>query len=366
MLESFWNLRYRNLGFRTEHLLTAQLHLGQAKYSDTAAQILFIRRVFGNISALPGVEGVAVGNVPPGEGHATNGFGIEGQPEQPQGHKPTARSYAISPGYLRVLQIPLLKGRDFSEHDGNGAGVALVSQAFVRRNFGGQDPLGRRVHLLRDDPWSTIVGIVADVKTAGLASRPESVIYFPYLQVGTMKDDVGILIRTAVSPAFIEPELRRQIARLDLQQPIVRIETMDQRLNESVARPRLAAVLLGCFAALGLMLACVGLYGVMSLLVRGKFRDVGIRLALGARPHDVLRMVLMQSLQIISMGVLGGICCAFLLTRLMQSLLYGVSASDPLIFSAVTGFLFVVALGASYFPARQATKVDPMVALRHE
>ena len=366
MLQSFWNLRYRDLGFRTEHLLTTELHLSGAKYEDTAAQILFLRRFLDSASALPGVEGVAVGNLPPGEGHATNGFAVEGQAQQRHGHRPTARSYAISPGYFRVLQIPLLKGRDFSEEDGSGARVAMVSETFVRRNLRGQDPLGKSVRLERDDPWSTIVGVVADVKTGGLASVPESVIYFPCSQVGTMNDDVGVLVHTAIAPAYIEPELRRQIARLDLQQPIIGMQTMDQRLNESIAKPRLAAVLLGCFAALGLILASAGLYGVMSLLTQGKFQDIGIRLALGARPYDVLRMVLMQSIQIISMGIVVGICCALLLTRLMQSLLYSVSAFDPLVFCAITVFLVFVALAASYFPARRASQIDPMTALRVE
>ncbi len=368
MLQSFWNLRYRDLGFRTKHLLISQLHLSGAKYADTAAQVLFLRRFLGNASVMPGVEGVAVGNLPPGEGHATNGFRIEGRPQEPEGHKPTARSYAVSPGYFRMLQIPLLKGRGFSEEDSTGPRVAVASETFVRRNFQGQDPLGQRLHLERNDPWSMIVGVVADVRTAGLVSPPEPVIYFPYSQVGAMNSDgdVGILVSTAITPTYIEPELRSEIARLDLQQPIIGMQTMDQHLNQSVAKPRLAAVLLGCFAALGLVLATVGLYGVMSLLTRGKFRDIGVRLALGARPYDVLRMVLKQSIQIIFVGLIVGICCALFLTRLMQSLLYGVSASDPLVFCAVTAFLVSVALAASYFPARRASQIDPMTTLRVE
>jgi len=366
MLQSFWNLRYRDLGFRTEHLLATQLHLSGAKYADTGAQIRFLRLLLDNTSVLPGVEGVAVGNLPPGEGHATNGFAIEGQAQKPAGHRPTARSYAISPGYFRVLQVPLLKGRGFAEEDGSGPRVAIVSETFVRRNFVGQDPLGQGVRLERGDPWSTIIGVVADLKTGGVVSGPESVIYFPYSQVGTMNEDVGILVHTAISPTYIEPELRRQIARLDLQQPIIGVQTMDQRFNDDVAKPRLAAVLLGCFAALGLILASVGLYGVMSLWVRAKFRDIGVRLALGARPYDVLRMVLMQSVQIMSLGIAIGICCALFLTRLMQSLLYGVSASDPLVFCAVTLLLVLAVLTASYFPARRASQIDPMMSLRAE
>jgi putative ABC transport system permease protein len=367
MLRSFWNLRYRDLGFRSEHLLTAQLHLGKASYAGSSAQILFLNKLLERMRKVPGVEAVAIGNLPPGEGHATNGFGVEGRAPKPEGQKPVARQYAISPAYLGVLQIPVLQGRGVSEGDRAGTpSVALISETFARRNFPGQDPLGKRLRPERNAPWSTIVGVVADVKTAGLASSPESVIYFPYSQVGAMDSDVGVLLRTAFNPAYVAPELRRRVAQLDLQQPITDIQTMDRRLNESAARPRLATVLLGFFAALGLVLATVGLYGVMSLLVRGKFRDIGIRLAIGAQPRDVLRMVLMQSLQIIAMGVAGGICCALFLTRLMQSLLYEVSSSDPLTLGIVIAFLALVGVGASYLPARQASRIDPMTTLRFE
>ncbi len=367
MLRSFWNLRYRDLGFRTEHLVTAQIHLGNAKYADSGAQILFVNKLLANVGVLPGVEGVAIGNLPPGEGHATNGFGIEGRALQPQGHRPVARSYAISPAYFRMLRIPVIKGRGISETDTAGTiPVALVSETFARRNFPGQEPLGRRLRLEKKRPWSTVVGIVADVKTAGLVSPPESVIYFPYSQVGTMDTDVGVLLRTAFNPAYIEPQLRRNIAQLDLQQPVTDMQTMDQRLNESVAKPRLATVLLGCFAGLGLLLATTGLYGVMSLLVRGRFRDIGIRLAVGARPHDVLRMILIQSVRILLAGIVGGMCCALVLTRLMQTLLYKVSAFDPFTIGAVTTLLILVAMAASYFPARRASRIDPMTTLRTE
>ncbi len=179
-----------------------------------------------------------------------------------------------------------------------------------------------------------------------------------------MNGDVGVLLRTDFNPAYIEPELRRQITGLDLQQPLTNMQTMDGRLNESVARPRLATILLGCFAALGLVLAAVGLYGVMSLLVRGRFREIGIRLAIGARPADVVRMVLLQSMRITFMGVASGICCALLLTRFIQALLYNVSSSDAFTLGAAAGFLVLVALAASYFPARQASQIDPMATLR--
>jgi putative ABC transport system permease protein len=365
MLRSFWNLRYRDVGFQTQHLLTAELHLEKASYSDLATQIRFLTKFLDTVSALPGVEGVAVGNLPPGDGHATNGFGIEGRSPMPEGQKPVARAYAISPSYFHLLQVPILRGRGFSDNDRMGAlPVALVNQTFVRRNFPGQEALGRRLRLERDNPWSTIVGVVADVKTAGLSSPPEPVIYFPDSQVGSLNGDIGLLLRTALNSAYLEPDLRNQIARLDSRQPIMGIQTMDRRLNDSVAKPRLATVLLGCFGGIGLVLAMVGLYGVMALLVRGRFHEIGIRMAVGAQPNDVLRMVLMRSIQIVTIGTAAGIGCAFFLTRFIQSLLYDVSASDPYTMAVVIVFLSIVALAASYLPARAASRIDPMSTLR--
>lgn len=367
MLRSFWNLRYRNLGFRTDHLLTAQLHLGRAKYVDIASQIFFLRRLIERISVLPGVEAVAIGNLPPGEGHATNGFAVEGRAMKPEGQKPVARGYPVSPAYFRTLQIPVLKGRDFSERDTESAArVAVVSETFARRNFPDEDPVGRRLRRERQDPWSTIVGVVADVRGAGLTSPAESIIYLPYAQVGAMDEDVGILVRSAFSMSYMEPELRKTVSQLDAQEPITEMRSMDQRLNESAAKPRLATLLLGCFAILGLVLATVGLHGVMSLLVNGRLRDIGIRLAVGARPEDVLLMVLCQSGKIILIGIGAGLCCALWLTRLMRGLLFQVSAFDPVILMAVTGFLALVGMSASYFPARRAARVDPLAMLRAE
>ena len=190
MLRSFWHLRYRDLGFQTEHLLTAQLHLGRAKYANNAAQILFVKKLLDRVAVLPGVEAAAVGNLPPGEGHATNGFAIEGRAQRPPGQKPVARVYAISPAYLRMLQIAIRKGRGLAENDRAGTiPVALVNETFARRNFPGQNPLGRRLRPEKNDPWTTIVGVVSDVRTAGLVSAPEPVIYFPYSQAGTMNDE---------------------------------------------------------------------------------------------------------------------------------------------------------------------------------
>jgi ABC-type antimicrobial peptide transport system permease subunit len=202
----------------------------------------------------------------------------------------------------------------------------------------------------------------------GLAAAPESIIYFPYHQLagGFLNDDMGILVRTVLDPAAIAPDVRRRIAQVDSNLAISEIETMDQHLNQSAARPRLAALLLGSFAALGLVLATVGLYGVMSFLVRWRVREIGIRLAIGAGPRDVVRLVLVQSMKVILGGAVAGAACALWLNRLMRGLLYGISPADPLTFGLAIGFLAVVGLTASYLPAREASAVDPVTTLRAE
>jgi putative ABC transport system permease protein len=359
MLQSFWNLRYRNLGFQPDRLLTARVQLNRARYPDGAKQIAYLDALLENAANLPGVEGAAAGPLPPGDGHATNGFGIEGRPPQ---RGLIARKYAVSAAYFRLLGIPVLEGRGILDSDTASANpIALVSETLARRYFPAESPIGKRIRSERIDPWRTIAGVVRDVKTAGLAAAPEPVMYFPYRQTEAIGvgEDLNILVRTALNPLAIAPELRKLA-------PLSEMRTLDQRLTESVSRPRLATVLLGCFAALGLMLATVGLYGVMSFRVRWKFREIGIRLAIGAQPSDVRRMILMQSLRVILAGVAVGVLGALALNRLIGSLLYGVSPTDPLTFVCAFGILILVGLAASLHPARQASKIDPILTLRIE
>jgi predicted permease len=366
MLQSFWKLRYRNLGFQPDRILTMRLPLSRSRYPAGAKQIAYLDELLERAGNLPGVEGVAAGDLPPGEGHATNTFGIEGRPLRKDF---IARKFAVSAGYFRLLGIPLLEGRGILDSDTASANpMALVSETFARRYFAGENPIGRRIRSERLDPWRTIAGIVRDVKTAGLAAPPEPVMYYPYRQTAAtgIGEGVGILVRTPWNPAAIGPAFRKLAAQLDSRQPIVEMQTLDQRLTESVSRPRLATALLSCFAALGLVLATVGLYGVMSFLVRWRFREIGIRLAVGAQPRDVLRMILAQSLKVIFAGVTAGVLCALWLSRLIRSLLYGVSPADPLTFGGAIVFLVLVGLAASYLPARQASKIDPVTTLRSE
>lgn len=360
MLQSFWNMRYRDLGFQPSHLLMAELTLSQARYPAGPKQTAFLDRLLEAARNLPGVQDAAIGGLPPGYGHATNGFGIEGR-NLPPGQFPIARQYPVSTSYFRVLEIPILRGHYVAERGTPANPIALVSETFARRIFPGEEVLGKHIRMSRREPWRTIVALVGDVKTAGLASAPEPVIYFPY-QDGV--PDPALVLRTFLDPAILGPELRKRVLQLDPLQPVASIQTVEEHLNDSVSRPRLATILLACFAALGLLLAGVGLYGVMSFLVRWRFREIGIRLAIGAQPDDVLRMVLARSLRVILAGAAAGIVCALWLNRLMHGLLYGVSPADPLTFCAAVVFLALVGLAASYIPARQAAHIDPMTTLR--
>ncbi len=366
MLQSFWRQRYRDLGFQPDHLLSVALHFNRAHYPGGQKQSALIDELLDRLANLPGVVGTAAGTIPPGELNALsgNGFRREGRP----GRGPTARQPSISTSYLQLMGIPILRGRGLLETDTAAAEpVVLVSDTLARHYFPGEDPVGRRISVARD-AWWRIAGVAGDVKTAGLSAAPESVIYFPYRQLtsGFLGDEMGILVRTVLDPSAIAPEVRRRIAQVDSNLTISEMQTMDQHLNQSAARPRLAALLLGCFAALGLVLATVGLYGVMSFLVRWRIREIGIRLAIGARPRDVMRLVLVQSVKVILGGAIAGTACALWLNRLMRGLLYGISPADPLTFGLAIAFLGVVGLTASYLPAREASAVDPMTTLRAE
>jgi putative ABC transport system permease protein len=370
MLQSFWRQRYRDLGFQSDHLLAVPLHFNRARYPGGAKQSALIDNLLDSVANLPGVVGATAGTIPPGDLHGLSGnsIRIEGPPVLTSGSRPVARQPSVSVSYFRVMGIPILRGRGLLDTDtGRADPVVLVSETLARRYFPGEDPIGRRISVTRDS-WLRIAGVVGDVKTAGLSAAPEPVLYFPYHQLtaGFLGDDMGILVRSVLDPAAIAPEVRKRITQVDSNVTIGEMQTMDQHLNRSAAGPRLAALLLGCFAVLGLTLATVGLYGVMSFLVRWRVREIGIRLAIGAQPRDVMRMVVAQSMRVIFAGVVVGTGCALSLSRLMRGLLYGISAADPLTFGLAIGFLTMVGLAASYLPARQASAVDPMATLRSE
>lgn len=370
MLQSFWKMRYMNLGFRSDHLVAATVNLAGPAYRVKARRSAFIQQLLERTQGLPGVELAAItraGEIPPGDFHATNTFAIAGRERPLGGSRPIARYPVVSPDYFAIMGIPLLKGRLLQDSDGeNAPPVVVVNQALVRRYFERENPIGTRVRTGGDDqPWRTIAGVVGDVKTSGLASAPEPTIYLPYHQADTF-GAIGLMIRSPLAAGIIASELRKAIANLDANQPVASVQSMNDRLSESVAGPRFTALLLFAFAGLAVTLGLIGVYGVMSCRVRWQLRELAVRQALGAQRSEIIWHVLRQGAGIIIPGLLIGLFGAITLSRLLTSMLYEVSAHDPLTFAAVCTGLIAVALTACWIPATRAARSDPLQLLRHE
>jgi putative ABC transport system permease protein len=369
MLQSFWKMRYANLGFEPEHLVTASINLSASHYRQPAQQLAFIERLMDGAQAIPGVQSAAVtqaSELPPGDWHATNLFEIEGRAQAPQGQRPFARYPSVSFAYFRIMRIPLLRGRFFDDSDNETATpVAVVDQALANRYFSNENPIGRRIRTGGNTTsWRTIVGIAGNVKSSGLAAAAEPAAYFPYLQTGLAS--VGLVLQSALGSSVIAGELRKQVAAIDASLPVASIQTMDQRLTESVSKPRFTAALLAAFAALALVLGIAGIYGVMGCRVHWQFRELAVRQALGAQPGDIVRHVLRQGIAIIAPGFCAGLAGSLAATRWMRSMLYEVSPADPATFAGVSAALIAAALLACWIPAARAARMDPLAALRRD
>jgi putative ABC transport system permease protein len=292
------------------------------------------------------------------------GFYIDGRPDPPDGQGPHADIRNVNHAYFRAMRIPLLRGRHFTEaevHD--NAKIVLISDVLAQRFFAGEDPLGQRLRMTSLSQGSyEVIGIVGDVRHRGLDGDLRQTIYFPSLRLGYS----NLVIRTTTDPAALAAAVRTEVMAIDPNQPVANVKTMEQWAAESVAQPRFRTLLLGMFSAVALLLSIVGIYGVMSYAMTQRTHELGIRMALGARAGDVLRMVIRQGMKPALSGVAIGLVASFALTRLMQDLLFGVRATDPLTFAAIALLLTAVALLACLVPAWRATKVDPLVALRHE
>ncbi len=320
------------------------------------------------MKALPGVADAAGGAGMPFVGFDYGSrVAVEGRPEPPGGIGPPAAVSSVSDDYFRTLQVPLVAGRFFTSHDRDGVPqVVIINQAFVRLLFPGQNPLGRRIRLGGpSSSWLTIVGVVGNVRYHGL-DRPDQrgVAYTPFLQ--SPAPNISLIVRTGPDPLTLAGALRTEVEAVDKSQPIFDVRTMNQRISETLGSRRFNLVLLTSFALLALILAAIGLYGVVSYSVSQRTHEIGIRMALGAQQEDVLRLVIGQGMTLAVAGVGIGVVAALGLTRYLSSLLYGVKPTDPLTFGAVSLILIGVALLASYIRARRAAKVDPMVAVRHE
>jgi len=375
LLQSFSRLQSVSTGFRTERLLVADLPMSPAAYARDDQRSRFLRDVLDRVAGLPGVESAGATTTLPmaGLGAALH-FNIHGRPPKGPEDYILAGYRAVSPDYLRTLGVPLRRGRPLTDRDRQGAAhVVLVNETLARRFFGRQDPIGERVQIgaTPDDsvPWMEIVGVVGDVKQSFDADA-QAEMYVPYLQgapdpvLGGIYRNPSLVVRTAGDPLQVAGGLRRALGDVDRDQPVVNVRTMEEAIGTTVAGPRFRTALVGLFAGVALLLASIGVYGVMAYGVSQRRQEIGVRMALGAAGSDVVRLVLGEGIRLAaigtSVGLLGGLAAA----RVMRGLLFDTTPADPLTFVAVPLVLALAGLVASYLPARRAVRVDPIAALR--
>jgi putative ABC transport system permease protein len=374
LIRSFLRLSDVSPGIQRDHVITATLSLSN-KYSEPQIP-QFWKQFLEKVQALPGVKAAGISmSLPPNLLEITNPFTVEGQGYDPHRKLQLADEMSVSPGYFRALGIPLIKGRFFSPADRvegkKDPMIVIINESMAKQYFGGKDPIGGRIQTgdpNPSSPWETIVGVVGDVKYSGLDSGPEPTIYVPYNENAWAgwAWSMYLVVRSTGSAAQIVPAIRAELAGMDNTLPLAHVRTMDELLDDSLAQQRFRTWLFTGFAALALLLSAIGIYALISYSVSQRTREIGVRVALGAQRSNVLRMVLREGLQLLIFGLLLGWVGAFLATRVMRSLLYSTSATDAVSFVATSITLIAVALLACYIPARRATKVDPMIALRYE
>jgi putative ABC transport system permease protein len=370
LINSFLRLRHINPGFRTDNLLTMKVELPKLKYPDQARRASFYTELLSRIEALPGVNSAAVTTNLPlyRQGNSTS-VSFEGRPEPAPGQEIIVATRVISPHYFQTMGIQLTQGRQFVEQDrADSPNVAIISEAMARKYWPDEDPVGKRLtpgKPEKPEDWMTIIGVAKDIHQFELTADPKPQLYLTYTQAGFFAPH-DLVVSTNVAPLGLATTVRRTVWEVDKDQPVSNIRTMEDMLSTSIARQRFSMLLLGIFAALALVLAATGIYGVMSYSVAQRTHEIGIRMALGAQPHDVLKLAVGEGLKLVMIGMGLGLAAAFILTRLMASLLYGISSTDPATFIVISLVLMGAGLIASYIPARRVTKVDPMIALRYE
>lgn len=367
MVRTFWKLQQVNIGLDPARVVTMRLALPQGQYAEIPAVKQLWTRLLERVRAIPGVESASVvSGLAPLRPLNANDTKIEGYVKAPGGPDENVDFYqVVAPGYFEMMRVPLIEGRLFDSRDGADSPlVAIINQTMARAFFANQNPIGRGVRNSDREPWRRIVGVVADVKNAGIDKPTGTELYFPYTQIETR--DMFLAIKTAGDPQRIVSNVRAQVAELDPSLPIAQVRLMDEVISAANVRPRFLTVLLSLFSFIALALAAVGIYGVMAFMVARRTREFGIRMAIGATPGNVLNLVLSQGMRIGLIGVALGALGAFVLTRLMRQLLFGVESFDPLTFGVTAVLLALVVLAACYVPALRATRVDPMVALRYE
>jgi putative ABC transport system permease protein len=369
MMRSFLRLQQVNPGLNPAGVMTMRINLPRVRYTEAARRTAYYRQLMERLRSLPGVEAAgAVSTLPLSGGWWGRSITVEGFPVLSVGQAPLIQHNVITPGYFRTLGIPLLEGRDFTDADTeNGPKITIIDEHLAREYWPNESPLGKRIRFgppEDNEPWHTIVGVVGAVRHERLEATTRNSVYLPHTEIPI--GGLSLAVRTAAQPERLIEPVREQIRELDPDLPITSVRTMEEVVARSVWQPRLYTILFGIFAAVALLLAAVGLYGVMAYTVTIRTHEIGLRVALGARPGDVMKLIAGQGIKLALIGVASGLIAASLLTRLMTSLLFSTSANDPLTFIGIAALLTLVALLACWIPARRATKVDPMVALRYE
>ena len=370
LIRSFASVRGLNPGYRPDGVLTVRMDLPASKYGDPAPLSGFYRDVLERVEALPGVESAGfVSFLPLTNRGGSNGFRIEGRPAPEPGSSPDANYRLVTEDYFRTMGIPLKTGRLFDSGDhADAPWVLVINETMARQYWQGEDPIGKRINRSAGQPWLTIVGIVGDVRGMGLEVPVRAQMYRPVYQDLNFSffSPRNLAIRTAVDPLSLAAAVRDQVWAVDAGQPIAEVRLLGAFLDDEVFQRRTQTLLLGALSVLALVVAAVGLYGVLPYAVSYLTREIGIRMALGAERGTVLGMILRQGMGLAAMGCAIGLGLAYVLGGVMSSMLFGVEATDPMTFLSVPVVLVAVALLASLIPARRATKVDPMVALRYE
>ena len=364
LIRSLVALQHVNPGFDPDHVLTMRIDLSRNKYDTPEKATNFFQQLQTRIAGLPGVETVGSVTELPLSGQPNDlPFTVEGRPPVSPGEEFDADFRRVNQNYFNALRIPVLRGRNFTEQEARqGATVTVVSQRLVDEVFPNEEPLGKRLVSAIGGQAFEIVGVVGDLRHRSLEDEPFAAMYFPTLASGW----TNLVIRTQGDPLSVVGAVRKEVQAIDPDQPIAAVKPMTEWVESSVAEPRYRTTLLGLFAALAVILAATGIYGVMSYSVAQRTHEIGVRMALGARRFDVLKLVVRQGMLLTIAGVIVGLLGAFALTRVMSSLLFGVTTKDPITFVAVAALLVAIAFIACFVPARRATKVDPLTALRYE
>jgi putative ABC transport system permease protein len=367
LANSFVRLQRIDPGFRTEQVTVVQLPLPQGKYVDGKQQAAFYEQLLDRLQQHGELQSAAVAFPSPlAEADASGSFFIEGRPVATRADRPRAALVSASPDYLRTLGIPLIAGRQFTDRDREPApAVIIVNATFGRRYFPGEDPLGKRIRFDdTKDEWMTIVGVAGDSRNRALDAAPEPSMYipYPYFTLPFM----SVMARSAGGTGAVASAVRAEVRALDPDMPIDEARSLNDIVRDSVAEPRFRMLVLGTFAVTALLLAAVGVYGLISYSVAQRTREIGIRVALGARPAQVSLSIVREGVTLAVMGIAVGLAGAFAATRLISTFLFGIDATDPLTFAAVATLLLCVALAASYLPSRRVLRIDPLTALRAE